>query len=119
MAELFSHFSFVLFLDKGEVELVKLLLPPKHVVFNTYAVPWGKEKGFCGCIISRIWRSLCASSLFSNFFFLFFFHLQRMYAAPIYKDLVVPCPCFVEPWTSCCLFLYDSQGMEATSGCWV
>ena len=38
-----------------------------------------------------------------------------MYAALIYEYLVVPCPCFVEHWRSCCLFVYVSQGMEASN----
>ena len=40
-----------------------------------------------------------------------------MYAAPLYEYLIVPC--FVEPWRSCYLFVYDIQDMEATTGCWV
>ena len=48
---------------------------------------------------------------------IFSFIYNECVLAPLYEYLIVTC--FVEAWRSCYLFVYDSQDMEAITGCWL
>jgi len=63
MAELCSHFSFVLFLDKGEVELVKLLSPP-NMLFSIRMLYHGEKKKVSVDVLSVVaGTGFCRGSL--------------------------------------------------------